>query len=581
MKKGIHKLAVAIAVFALLLPGALIIFSTPSASAATTYGRVTVSGTNMLVNGAVPAQKFIGVVETTALQFAILAYIEGETGVAGKTSHLNGPDTAGQGYIPYHATAEQFWHQYFALSAYYNTNLVRLGAGDQWGSSIQYQAWLNHHDAYISLLRTMAVQAEQHGVWIALVLAGSQEYPTYSYGGTGTVFDPSSSSYSRYIAYARDTMAALENENAIAMYDVFNEPDHNIVADNYWKGDKVRFNAWEQAVARDTAGVSTHPRTMGVAGLGNLFGWGKADFDLATGNGGFEILHRHYYASATGAANAYLFTDPESWAKQSGKPLYWGELAYNGVYPLTRWDFGEQTIWAAGGQAIAPMVLTGTPGYPYTGGLLPDPVVTPTPLPELKFTSSPATTATVGSAYAYRPMTSIACTLTLTTTAGFLTASSGTVSGTPDKAGSYSVGIAERSSDGRTIYQNYTLVVAPAATPPVPPVNGGNTTNGTTGGTGGNTPGGSTGGSTGNTTTNQTTSQPKSGWSWLSNWFKSVFGGSRSPIVTGPAASQSTPSPKSSGFVLGGASDALLVIGAMVASVALVGAYLMVSKKKK
>lgn len=201
--KGIHKLAVAMAVLALLLPGALIIFSTPTASAATTYGRVSVSGTNILVNGAVPTQKFLGVVETTALQFAIIAYVNGDMSVAGKTSHLNGPDTANQATIPYHATAQQFWHQYFAISAYYNTNLIRLGAGDLWGSSVQYEAWLNHHDAYISFLKVMCAEAEKNGVWICLVLAGSQEYPTYSYGGTGTVFDPSSSSYSRYITYCR------------------------------------------------------------------------------------------------------------------------------------------------------------------------------------------------------------------------------------------------------------------------------------------------------------------------------------------------------------------------------------------
>ncbi len=575
------------AALALLLPGALIIYSAPSASAATTYGRVTVSGTNILVNGAVPTQKFIGVVETTALQFAIMAYINGDMSVAGKTSQLNGPDTSGQGYIPYHATAEQFWHQYFALNAYYNCNLVRLGAGDQWGSGLQYEAWLNHHDAYISFLKTMCAQAEKNGVWICFVLAGSQEYPTYSYGGSGTVFDPSSSSFSRYVAYCRDTMAALEGQNAIAMYDLFNEPDHNNVANNYWQGDKVRFNTWENAVATATAGASTHPRTMGVAGLGNLFGWGQADFDLATGKGGFEILHRHYYASATGASNAYLFTDPENWAKQDGKPLYWGELAYNGVYPLTRYTFGEQTIWAAGGQAIAPMVLTGTSGYPYTGGLLPDQYTPPTPTPtpaELKFTSSPVATATVGSVYAYTPTTSISCTLTLSTDAGFLSTSSGLVSGTPDKAGSFSVRIAERSSDGRTIYQNYTLVVASAPTPPIPPVNGGdtttgdNTTGGTTGGTGGNTAGNTTDGST---KSNPTISQPRNVWSWLSDWFKAVFGGGRSSTVTSPTATQNAPVSKSSGYVLGGGSDALLVIGALAASIALVGAYLMVSKKKK
>ena len=93
-----------------------------------------VSGTNILLNGEVTSKQFFGVVETTALQNAILAYIEGETGVAGKTSHLNGPDTSNKGYIPYHETAEQFWQQYFAITEYYDCNLVRLGAGDAWGS---------------------------------------------------------------------------------------------------------------------------------------------------------------------------------------------------------------------------------------------------------------------------------------------------------------------------------------------------------------------------------------------------------------------------------------------------------------
>ena len=42
--------------------------------------------------------------------------------------------------------------------------------------------------------------------------------------------------------------------------------------------------------AADTAGASTHPRTMGVAALGLMFNWDQADFDLATGDVGFEDL---------------------------------------------------------------------------------------------------------------------------------------------------------------------------------------------------------------------------------------------------------------------------------------------------
>ena len=260
-----------------------------------------------------------------------------------------------------------------------------MGAGDKWDHLFNMSMAVPPR-CLLSLLKTMCEEAEQHGVWLCFVMAGSQEYPTYTYGGSGSVFDTSSSAYSNYIAYVKDTMKALDGQNAIFMYDMFNEPDHDLVYNNYWSshGGKVGFNNWAKAVAAATAGVSSHPRTMGVAGLGKMFSWGQNDFNLATGSCGFEILHRHYYASATGSSNAFLFSDPEAWARAAGKPLYWGELGYNGVYPLTRYTFGEQSIWNAGGQMIGTMVLTGTPKYPYTGGLL-DPV-TSAPLPELKFT---------------------------------------------------------------------------------------------------------------------------------------------------------------------------------------------------
>jgi hypothetical protein len=449
--------------------------SAPEASAATTsYGRVTVSGTNILVNGAVPSEKFFGVVETTALQFAILTYVEGESGVAGKTSTFYGPDTSSQGYIPQNANAEQFWAEYFALCKLYGVNLVRLGAGDTWGSGIEYQAWLNHRSAYIAFLDTMCEQAEKYGVWICFVLAGSQEYPTYTYGGSGSVFNPSSSAYANYISYCRDVMGELENENAVAMYDLFNEPDHNNCWTNYWSsnGGKNAFHTWATAVAEDTAGASTHPRTMGVAGYGSMFGWGQDDFDLATGTVPFEIASRHYYASNSDSNN---FVTPEQWAKNDGKPLFWSELAYNAVYPLTRYTYGEQAIWAAGGQAITSMVLTGTSGYPYSGQTLPDPV-DPAPLPDLSFTSAPVTVGTVGTAYSYKATTSIASTVTVTSGPSFLRVSSdGTVSGTPDIAGTYTVRLTATSSDGRTADQTFSLVVTGTV---VPPVDGGDNTGG-------------------------------------------------------------------------------------------------------
>jgi hypothetical protein len=239
----------------------------------------------------------------------------------------------------------------------------------------------------------MAYYAQVHGVYLSFCMGGSQEYPAFQWGGSGTVFEPGSSAFAGYLAYAKSVMVELENENAIAMYDMFNEPDHDKVSDAYWQGDKARFNAWANAIADATAGVSTHPRNMGVAGFGKMFGMNQADFNLATGDTRFEILHRHYYASNN---DPYNFEGPEQWAKEKGKPLYWGELAYNGQYPLVRYDFAEKTIFNAGGQAIAAMVLTGTPGYPYSGGVVgqgqvpmpaawpPAPTPKPTPAPVVK-----------------------------------------------------------------------------------------------------------------------------------------------------------------------------------------------------
>ena len=361
-----------ITALALLLPGVIIASEAQAASETSVSGRVTVSGTDILIDGEIPEEKFFGVVDTTALQFAIMAYVNGDTSVAGKNSVFDGPDTSSNGgKISQNATANDFWHQYFALMKHYDCNLVRIGAGDSWGSSIQYQAWLNHRESYVSMLKTMCEEAMEHGVWVCLVLAGSQEYPAYQFGGEGSVFDTSSSAYSNYIQYCKSMMSLLENENAVAMYDMFNEPDHNNCNANYWHGDKQAFSNWASAVAEDTNNVSTHPRTLGVAGYGDLFSsWSQEDFDLSTGDVGFEIAHRHYYASAKDSS---LFEEPEKWAENSDIPLFWGELADNSVYPLTRYSFAEEEIWDSGGQAITSMVLTGTDGYPYTGGTLPDP----------------------------------------------------------------------------------------------------------------------------------------------------------------------------------------------------------------
>ncbi len=379
MKKIVPKIAAVLFAFALLLPGVILIGDLSTASASSTvptYGAVTVSGPNILVNGQ-PGEKFNGVVDTTALAYAVMAYIDGETQYAGKTSVFDGPDTSNLGTISQNSNATVFWDQYFALMQYYGYNLVRIGCADAWGSQIQYQAWTQDHAQFVSLLDTMLAAAQAHQCYVVLVLAGSQAYPAYQFGGSGSVFVPGSSAYENYITYARGLMSDLSGQVALAWYDMFNEPDCDNDYTNFWStnGGSTAFHTWACDVAADTAGASDHPRTMGTAALGLMFSWNKADFDLATGTVPFEIAEVHYYGSNSDPSN---FAMPQQWAAEDNKPLFWGELGYNAVYPITRYMFAENSIWSNGGQAITSMVLTGTANYPYTGGALPTtPITTP------------------------------------------------------------------------------------------------------------------------------------------------------------------------------------------------------------
>ena len=452
-----------LSIFSLLGMGALLVTSptTMAASPSHDIGRVTVSGTDILIDNVKTDQQFFGVVDSTALAFAIDNYINGNKAVAGWTSVFNGPDTGARMPVTPNDTPDEFWNQYFAQMASYGYNLVRIGPHDYWGTELSYNAWNNHQDQFYDLLHSMCYYAQYHGVWLSFSMGGSQQYPAFHFNGGGDVFVPGSQAFNNYITYVKDIMVELEDWDSIAMYDVFNEPDHNVVHSAFWNsnGGKQAFNDWANAIADETAGVSTHPRNMGVAGFGNMFGMNQEDFNLATGDTGFEILHRHYYGSNT---DPYNFEAPEQWADEIGKPLMWGELARNDVYPIVRYDFAEQAIWDAGGQLITSMVASGTPGYPYYGGVSSD---APVPRPAftgkgLEFNSVPITEATVGHKYEYAVETSGDAAVSFSSEASFLEfdEETMTVTGVPDTQGEYDVTITA-SDDVSTVEQSYTLSV--------------------------------------------------------------------------------------------------------------------------
>jgi hypothetical protein len=361
MKKRIAALFIC-----LLSIGMMLTSSVTTTTVEATYGDpLTVDGTDIKIGGTSIADPLFGVCDTTVLQFAIMSWINGESATYAGDNQIF-PNFGGT--IPC-TNSSQLWGKYFTLAEYYGLDLVRIGAADKWGTDLQYYAWHDHHDQYIALLVEMADYAEAHGVKVILVLAGTQDYPGPSFGAADNSFVTTSTAYANYIAYARDTMTCLKDAPGIGIIDVWNEPDHNLCWSKCWSGSggKSAYHAWACDIADKTAAYNFHPRLIGVAGLGDMFGWGQAEFDLATGDIPFELNDRHYYAKIN---DAYLFWDPESWSQDTGKPLIWTELGNNTNYPEERWPFAEQQIAAAGGQAFVAMTMLGTANYPYTGEIV-------------------------------------------------------------------------------------------------------------------------------------------------------------------------------------------------------------------
>lgn len=318
-------------------------------------GELGTSNGQLTVDGEPITSAMRGVVDTTALQYALLAFAQEEEQYAGMNQNFPWP----AGTIP--ATSlDQYWDRYFDFCRSYDLGLVRLGAADLWGTAIMHKAWSIDPSGYYRVIGSMAEAAADDGVFVVLVLAGTQDYPPYSFGRSGDPFDTTSPAYSVYIDYALDNLAWARGMSGIGVVDLWNEPDCDLADEKHWKGNKAAFHEWSVAVALDTRVSNAPLRTMGVAGQGTLFGWGKSDFDLATGAVPFEVASRHYYAASE---EEYLSSEPERWSRESGKPLLWGELAHNKHYPQRRWMAAEERIEGNGGQAICSMTLIGTPGY--------------------------------------------------------------------------------------------------------------------------------------------------------------------------------------------------------------------------
>ncbi|MEM0448693.1 MAG: hypothetical protein QW520_02600, partial [Methanomassiliicoccales archaeon] len=322
-------------------------------------------------NSVIMSMPFVGVDDTTVLVFAVLAHCYEESSFWGKNMNFPSPDDE----VLKCGSLADLWHQYFWLCNYYGLNLVRLGASDMWGTKVLFEAWRDRTSSFYEVLNEMLRQANEHGVWVCLVLAGSQEYPAYNFRGEGSVFEVGSEAYVNYIEYCAAIMSVMDTSDysrAIFSYDCWNEPDHLSVNKAHWKGDQMKFRHWAENISSTLCPLTENMVEMGTAGYAGAGGlwseWGLGSFLNITGLTGFDTCHLHLYASVE---KTYLITDPLNWSAYVGKPLHWGEVAKNDVYPLQRWAWFEERLLEQKAFAWCNMVLRGTPGYPFTGTIPP------------------------------------------------------------------------------------------------------------------------------------------------------------------------------------------------------------------
>jgi len=371
-----------IAVFFFIVLASPFLIIMPDNVKATGPGFISVSGTQFTMDS-IPfsssGTRLVGLDETTAVAMAIRAHVSGLSGEWGKNMNFPVPDT---GKLNVNDLT-QLWYAYFWFCAHYGLNLVRMSNADQWATEICFEAWRDHPTQYFQVLDEMLKQAYARGIYVELNMAGgcTGTAPNYFYeygqqrpsSVSDQITDLNKAEgkvYHLYLDYITANIQHLDASpytNAIFAYDVYNEPD----CSPFWAHNQIKFGTWARVIANDTRVLTTHIVDMGVCGGGDPagnFGWGFASFYNYTGGTGFDICHRHYYASAE---DNYLVDDPLDWSISCGKPLLVGEVAknyMNGNYGFWRWTWYESRFKYYGGQALCTMVLTGgTTGYPYSG----------------------------------------------------------------------------------------------------------------------------------------------------------------------------------------------------------------------
>ena len=293
-----------------------------------------------------------GVDENTAFTYTVL-------GVYGPNQLFpSGPGAT----IPGVTDADSFWREYFRYFLHYQVtgtprpNLLRIWVQDDNWCSCAQDLWSSNPTAFYNDFDRMTYWAHRAGVYVVPIL-GSNVAPA-------AMYDRSSSMYASRIAFDRELMAHAESDPAIAMWDLFNEPDSHFST-------LAAYRSWATGLVSDLRSATTRPFTIGHIGLSRGFGFDEATYRAYNDISGLDVAHEHAYFSAE---DQYLIDWRAQWARGLGKPYFIGEFGYNGNGPYGYWPWFASKWGAAGVGPSAAMVWYGAgrgpfADYPYFGPL--------------------------------------------------------------------------------------------------------------------------------------------------------------------------------------------------------------------
>ncbi|MDD3491920.1 MAG: cellulase family glycosylhydrolase [Candidatus Thermoplasmatota archaeon] len=297
----------------------------------------------------------------------------------------------------------EFWHKYFwliknALGGQLTTvagtfttalNGLRVGPHDAWARDIQYACFKNYREAQDQIVRDMLDMAKAHGCYVTLNLAGGGAEASSAFG-VGPIFVPGTEAFNRLVQYEADFINAYGDHDAVAMFDLMNEPNNlthtvngNWVSrwwyDKYGENWETAYLNWKNALVTGVkAKLTINPKPLITVGNSWVMIYNpsyQVILDRARAHAeNLDVVCEHPYDKVEADAN---IVRAQSLSNDIGKPWFFEEYGFNGTDAepwYSYWPWFDQ-IASQRGLNTATMVLWGMtsttgrvipayPGYP-------------------------------------------------------------------------------------------------------------------------------------------------------------------------------------------------------------------------